>query len=129
MSDYTYRVLECRVIDGDSAEVTIDLGFSLRWTGSVRIAGIDAPEVRLRSQRAAGEVAKLWAEEFCKQPGLILSSHEWDKYGRVLGDLHSETDSWSRLLLAEGLARPYDGGRRAAWSQKELDAIAGKMPS
>jgi len=87
---------------------------------SVRIAGIDTPEIRTTclSEKAAGLAAKAKLEElFAGQNVVVVKNVEWDKYGgRVGGNVFLEngTDVAAKMIES-GLARPYNGGARESW--------------
>lgn len=110
---YTYHAELLRVIDGDTVELRVDVGFRLYADIVFRLAGIDAPE--LRAPGPEGEAARDYLEAQLRAGGrLTLSTAKADKYGRWLARV---TDQHGRdlnaLMLAERHARPYDGGRRA----------------
>ena len=111
------RVL--KVIDGDSvlAEAKIWPGHAV--TVSVRIRGVDAPELRGRcgAEKAAARKARDSLAGFLNGGRLLLTNISGGKYyGRVLADLaRSDGQGASGFLLETGLARPYGGGRRQGW--------------
>lgn len=98
---YVYRARVLRVIDGDTVEVEIDLGFSVSMTRKVRLYGIDAPEVRgaekLRGEEARDHLIKLsYLYALNQQEGRVMNSpalliktykDRSGKYGRILGTL------------------------------------------
>ena len=86
---YTYKVNQVlRVIDGDTMIVSIDLGFNLALTQTIRIKGIDAPETRTTAfkEKARGLAAKAFAETWLQDKPLLIKTTKNDKYGRMLGD-------------------------------------------
>jgi micrococcal nuclease len=124
-SCYNFRVVEVnRVLDGDTLDVTIDLGFDLYKKERVRVAGVDTPEKRTRDleEKALGIDATNWLKE--KLEGAILGDDDLiirtelvggvGKYGRLLGWLYIGTDnvSLNEQMIAEGLAWEYDGGTK-----------------
>jgi endonuclease YncB( thermonuclease family) len=99
MTPYTYKCTLDRVIDGDTIDVHIDLGFDV-WLNKqrVRLAGIDTPESRTRNL-ANGT--------------LTLVSHGTGKYGRILGTPYTEEGSdMCKTLISEGHAVEYWGGKK-----------------
>ena len=124
-SCYNFRVTEInRVLDGDTIDVTIDLGFDLYKKERVRIAGVDTPEKRTRNleEKALGIDATNWLKE--KLDGAIAGDDELTirtelvggvgKYGRLLGWLYigdSEL-SLNEAMITEGYAWAYDGGTK-----------------
>ena len=124
-SCYNFRVIEInRVIDGDTIDVTIDLGFDLYKKERVRVAGVDTPEKRTRDEeeKALGYDATNWLKE--KLEGAISGEDELivrtelvggvGKYGRLLGWLYigDAEISLNEQMIAEGLAWEYDGGTK-----------------
>ena len=113
-----------RVVDGDTIDVTIDLGFDLAKKERVRIAGVDTPEKRTRDleEKALGLDATAWMkkhlEETIKGEDELTIRTElkggMGKYGRLLGWLYvGESDvSLNEQMSAEGYAWEYDGGTK-----------------
>ena len=124
-SCYNFRVTEIKkVLDGDTIDVIIDLGFDLAKTERVRIAGVDTPEKRTRNleEKALGIDATNWLKE--KLDGAIAGDDELTirteldggvgKYGRLLGWLYiGDGDlSLNEQMITEGYAWSYDGGTK-----------------
>ena len=124
-SCYNFRVIEInRVVDGDTIDVTIDLGFDLYKKERVRVAGVDTPEKRTRDdeEKALGLDATNWLKE--KLEGAISGDDDliirtelvggMGKYGRLLGWLYigDAEVSLNEQMIAEGYAFPYDGGTK-----------------
>ena len=122
---YNFRVIEInRGIDGDTIDVTIDLGFDLYKKERVRVAGVDTPEKRTRDEeeKALGYDATNWLKE--KLEGAISGEDELivrtelvggvGKYGRLLGWLYigDAELALNEQMIAEGLAWEYDGGTK-----------------
>ena len=113
-----------RVLDGDTIDVTIDLGFDLYKKERVRVAGVDTPEKRTRDleEKALGIDATNWLKE--KLEGAISGDDElavrtelvggMGKYGRLLGWLYigDAELSLNEQMIAEGYAWEYDGGTK-----------------
>ena len=120
-----------RVLDGDTIDVTIDLGFDLYKKERVRIAGVDTPEKRTRNleEKALGIDATNWLKE--KLDGAIDGNDELSirtelvggvgKYGRLLGWLYigDGNVSLNEQMIDEGYAWEYDGGTK----QKDFDEL------
>jgi len=113
-----------RVVDGDTIDVTIDLGFDLYKKERVRVAGVDTPEKRTRDkeEKVLGIDATNWLKE--RLEAAIKGDDELTirtelvggvgKYGRLLGWLYigdTET-SLNELMISEGYAWSYDGGTK-----------------
>ena len=124
-SCYNFRVTKIKkVVDGDTIDVVIDLGFDLAKTERVRIAGVDTPEKRTRDleEKALGLDATNWLKE--KLTETIKGDEELTirtelkggvgKYGRLLGWLYigDSAVSLNQLMIQEGYAWPYDGGSK-----------------
>ena len=124
-SCYNFRVTEInRVLDGDTIDVTIDLGFDLFKKERVRVAGVDTPEKRTRNleEKALGIDATNWLKKelegaICGDDDLIIRT-ELDggvgKYGRLLGWLYiGDGDvSLNEEMIEQGYAHAYDGGTK-----------------
>jgi micrococcal nuclease len=111
---FTYQVEEVvKVIDGDTIDALIDLGFNVKIKIRIRLNGINAPESRTRdkNEKKLGLAAKKRLGELCGDK-LLLKSHGIGKYGRVLGELFGGGVSINNLLVAEGHAKEYHGGAR-----------------
>lgn len=105
---YEYNAIVTRVIDGDTVEVVVDLGFDISHRMLVRLWGIDTPEIR-GTTKAAGLVSKARLEELVLNKKLVLQSrvyNDTDKYGRCLGVLIVDGVNANDTLLKEGLAAP-----------------------
>ena len=124
-SCYNFRVTKInRVVDGDTIDVTIDLGFDLYKKERVRVAGVDTPEKRTRDkeEKELGLDATAWLKE--KLDGALRGDDELiirtelvggvGKYGRLLGWLYVGDDdlSLNELMITEGYAWAYDGGTK-----------------
>jgi micrococcal nuclease len=124
-SCYNFRVVEInRVVDGDTIDVTIDLGFDLYKKERVRVAGVDTPEKRTKDEeeKALGYDATHWLEE--KLNGAISGDDDLvirtelvggvGKYGRLLGWLYigDAEVSLNEQMIEEGYAWEYDGGTK-----------------
>jgi micrococcal nuclease len=114
---YYYNCTLDRVIDGDTIDVNIDLGFDVILSKQrVRLAGIDTPESRTRNlaEKALGLKAKDRLKELCGDKLQLLSLGS-GKYGRILGIPHTEEGKdICELLKKEGHAVEYWGGTKKA---------------
>ena len=124
-SCYNFRVVSIdKVVDGDTIDVTIDLGFDLYKKERVRIAGIDTPEKRTRDleEKALGIDATNWMkgtlEDTINGDNELIIRTELKggvcKYGRLLGWFYvgDEELSLNEQMIAEGYAWAYDGGSK-----------------
>jgi len=133
-----------RVVDGDTVDVTFDLGFDLLKKERVRVAGVDTPEKRTRDkeEKKLGLDATLWLEDKladAKQADSSLTIRtELDKgakgkYGRLLGWIYVDNAvvSLNELMVAEGYAWPYDGGTKQKNFEelREIRRSLGTLPT
>ena len=111
---YTYKAKLDRVVDGDTVDAHIDLGFDITIHKRIRLAGIDSPESRTRDleEKARGLASKDKLIELLGDGNFILESKEVGKYGRVLGTLIIEDININDTLVEEGFAVEYWGGKK-----------------
>ena len=131
-SCYNFRVTKIKkVLDGDTIDVVIDLGFDLAKTERVRIAGVDTPEKRTRNleEKALGLDATNWLKDKLNQTikgedELVVRTElkgGVGKYGRLLGWLYvgDAEVSLNEQMIEEGYAWAYDGGTK----QKDFETL------
>ena len=114
---YEYKCTVVKVVDGDTVDVVIDLGFDLSKKERVRLAGIDTPESRTRDaeEKVLGLEAKAYLTERLEgSEGLIVKTEKDGKYGRMLGGFYSprSEDSINNEMVERGYAWEYDGGKK-----------------
>ena len=118
---YLYRIKDVhKVVDGDTIDVIIDLGFDILFSSRVRLAGIDTPESRTTDayEKKLGLEVKEWLKHRLEGAKDILIKTELpdstEKYGRIIGHLfiNGETISINNQMVAEGYAWEYDGGTK-----------------
>jgi len=126
---YEYTAKLKRVVDGDTVDAYIDLGFNVHVDKRIRFMGIDTPESRTRdlTEKRYGLGAKYRLIEMLEENdnAFILKSHGTGKYGRVLGELfhHPEDDySINQMLIDEGHAVAYFGGSKQEVKDALLEA-------
>lgn len=112
---YVYAARCVQVIDGDTLDLDIDLGFFVTLRQRVRLRGIDTPELRGKDKEravAARTEVTIWTDGV----ELLIRTEldKADKYGRLLAEIWVDglATSLSDHLVERGLARRYDGGRR-----------------
>ena len=110
---YKYNAKLIRVIDGDTVDALIDLGFNVWVKKRIRLYGIDTPETRTRDpdEKKAGKAAEARLIELMWESGneFVLVSHGIGKYGRCLGELFIDNKtSINQLLINEGHATVYE---------------------
>ena len=122
---YEYRVKIIKVVDGDTVDVDIDLGFGVTLTDErVRIMGIDTPESRTRDkvEKVFGKAAKQALLDMLGETSILKTQINRDgedmkgKFGRILGDFivdrHGESISVVDALIEDGHAVDYYGGSK-----------------
>jgi len=127
---YIYRIREIhKVVDGDTIDADIDLGFDISLTKRIRLAGVDTPESRTSdaNEKKYGLESKDWLKHRCENAKNILIKTELpdstEKYGRIIGHLfiNDEAISLNDQMIIEGYAWEYDGGTKKK-NFAELDA-------
>jgi micrococcal nuclease len=128
---YEYRVKKVlKIVDGDTIDVDIDLGFSVSFTQRVRLAGIDTPESRttdLKEKALGLEVKEYLKNLLDGAEDIVIQTEKPDsseKYGRILGWLfiNDEDISLNEKMINEGYAWEYDGGTK----KKDFDSLLAK---
>ena len=122
---YYYNAVLVRVVDGDTIDAIIDLGFDVQVKKRIRLAGINAPESRTRNkvEKKLGLAAKERLIEILDGAANVceIDSKEIGKYGRVIGKIYinklAGKDVLTQvcindMLVKEGHATEYDGGKR-----------------
>ena len=112
---YKYNAKLDRVVDGDTVDALVDLGFDTWKKVRIRMMGMNAPESRTRDleEKKLGLAAKDRLIEMLGDGEFTLQSHGVGKYGRCLGEIFRESDvSLNRQLINEGHATEYFGGKR-----------------
>jgi len=110
---YQYKIKKIkRIIDGDTIDVDVDLGFGVTLSQRVRLKDVDAAEIKTLNveEKSKGFVAKKWLEkELSKEGEWIIETFKEDKYGRILGTLYFVGDpvTVNERMLNEGIAQPY----------------------
>ena len=127
---YIYRIRSIhKVVDGDTIDADIDLGFDISLTKRIRLAGVDTPESRTAdaNEKKYGLESKEWLKHRCENAKNILIKTELpdstEKYGRIIGHLfiNDEPISLNDQMIAEGYAWNYDGGTKVK-NFAELDS-------
>jgi micrococcal nuclease len=112
---YHYKIKKInRIIDGDTVDLDIDLGFGITLSQRVRLKDIDAAEIRTLDleEKSKGLEAKEWLEkELSREGEWIIETTKEDKYGRILGTLYLVGDpvTLNERMLNEGIVKPYQG--------------------
>jgi micrococcal nuclease len=126
MFEYYVKKVE-NVVDGDTIDVLIDLGFDIMFASRVRLAGIDTPESRTKdlAEKALGLESKEYLKKHLKEAkSVIIKTEKMDsseKYGRILGWLYinGDTESVNDKMINDGYAWGYMGDTKV----KDFDAL------
>lgn len=122
MNLYTYRAQILRVVDGDTLDLMVSLGFDMQFKARFRLAGINAPESYGVNACDEGRAAKQFLSDLLA-PGMTVmvktSKDRKEKYGRYLADVYLldiqgevVSQSVNGLMVEKGHAQPYNGGAR-----------------
>ena len=110
---YEYKCEVKRIVDGETVDVIIDLGFSILYSTRVRLYGIDTPESRTRDkdEKVRGLLSKDYLKEWLDQGGVIIRTYrdKKGKFGRVLGEMVVGGRNINLLMVNENYAVKYKG--------------------
>ena len=111
---YEYNCTVDRVVDGDTIDVVLDLGFSVLYKSRVRLFGIDTPESRTRNkdEKARGKMASKYLEDAVNSGEVVIRTELKDsrgKFGRVLGTVVVDGVDINQAMCKAHLAVPYFG--------------------
>jgi micrococcal nuclease len=127
MYEYYVKKVE-NIVDGDTIDVLIDLGFDILFASRVRLAGIDTPESRTKDlkEKALGLESKEYLKKYLKDAkSVIIKTEKMDsseKYGRILGWVYvnGDTESLNDKMINDGYAWGYLGDTKV----KDFEALA-----
>lgn len=126
---YWYTATVLKVIDGDTLDVMIDLGFNIHHKARVRLYGVNTPESRTKdlAEKEMGLKAKSFTADWTtrhRQVFLKTIAGKDDKYGRILAQIYSDKDVKSEQtaclnedIVSSGLARAYFGAGDKTWDE------------
>jgi len=127
---YEYKCKVKRVVDGDTMDVILDLGFDIHHAVRVRMAGIDTPESRTRDkdEKARGKLSKAFLKESIKGRKIVLKTQIKDakgKFGRVIAEVWAEFEKGSlrninELMIKECYAVKYNAENKALVEEAHL---------
>jgi micrococcal nuclease len=126
MYEYYVRKVE-NVVDGDTIDVLIDLGFDILFQSRVRLAGIDTPESRTKdlAEKTLGLESKEYLKKYLKDAkSVVIKTEKMDsseKYGRILGwvYINGDTESINDKMINDGYAWGYMGDTKV----KDFEAL------
>ena len=114
MNPHIYRADITRVVDGDTCDVTLHLGFDILYKGRVRLTGIDTPESRTRDleEKKFGLASKVYFKEWVARfDSVLVESTEKGKFGRILGRIYNPdmSECYNDKSIEDHHAVPYNG--------------------
>lgn len=113
---YEYKITQVlKVVDGDTLDVLIDVGFNMLRKERIRINRVDAPETNSKNEleKKLGQDAKEFVSEWVEsQNNMTIKTFKDDKYGRILGEIYGDDNCLNDLLIENGLAWEYDGSTK-----------------
>ena len=119
-TDFSYRINKVtKIVDGDTIDVLLDMGFDIKYQSRVRLFGIDTPESRTRNKEE--KVRGLLSKEYLKQAlkkakKLTIKTHkgsETGKFGRILGEIFADGVNLNLKMCTEGYAVQYYGQNKS----------------
>jgi|TARA_B100000959_G_scaffold220943_1_gene233572 micrococcal nuclease len=115
-TDFSYRIKSIKkIIDGDTIDVVLDMGFEIQYKSRIRLFGIDTPESRTRNkeEKIRGLLSKEYLKNAIKKSKkLTIKTHkgsETGKFGRILGEVFADGKNLNSLMCKEGYAVAYYG--------------------
>lgn len=107
--NYVYNAKVTNVVDGDTVDATVDLGFNVFIKVRFRLNGINSAELKDADpiKRELANRAKTRITELIKDRDVVIETRKIDKYGRYLADIYVDSLDVNQQLISEGLAVPY----------------------
>ena len=119
-TDFSYRINKVtKVVDGDTIDVLLDMGFDTKYKSRVRLFGIDTPESRTRNkeEKVRGLLSKVYLKDAIKKAKkLTIKTHkgsETGKFGRILGEIFADGINLNLKMCTEGYAVQYYGQNKS----------------
>ena len=119
-TDFSYRINKVtKIVDGDTIDVLLDMGFDIKYQSRVRLFGIDTPESRTRNkeEKVRGLLSKAYLkDEIKKAKKLTIKTHkgsETGKFGRILGEVFADGINLNLKMCTEGYAVQYYGQNKS----------------
>ena len=110
---YEYNCEVKRIVDGDTVDVVIDLGFDIHYSSRVRLYGIDTPESRTRNkdEKVRGLMSKEYLIDALSKGQVVIKTHKdkKGKFGRVLGEMYVADKNINLMMVDDHLAVKYKG--------------------
>ena len=119
-TDFSYRINKVtKIVDGDTIDVLLDMGFDIKYQSRVRLFGIDTPESRTRNkeEKVRGLLSKAYLKDAIKKAKkLTIKTHkgsETGKFGRILGELFGNGVNLNLKMCSDGYAVQYYGQNKS----------------
>ena len=119
-TDFSYRINKItKIVDGDTIDVLLDMGFDIKYQSRVRLFGIDTPESRTRNkeEKVRGLLSKVYLKDAIKKAKkLTIKTHkgsETGKFGRILGEVFADGINLNLKMCTEGYAVQYYGQNKS----------------
>ena len=119
-TDFSYRINKVtKIVDGDTIDVLLDMGFDIKYSSRVRLFGIDTPESRTRNkeEKVRGLISKEYLKNAIKKAKkLTIKTHkgsETGKFGRILGEIFADGVNLNLKMCEEGYAVQYYGQNKS----------------
>lgn len=109
---YEYQARLIRVVDGDTVDLEVDLGFHLCARLRFRLEGINAPEMHGAESASGADARSFLVSRLTHTDSITVQSTKTGKFGRWLGRLFVDGADINQEMIESGHARPYDGGKR-----------------
>lgn len=112
MINYTFKARIFNVVDGDTVDAEIDLGFQLKIKQRLRLNGIDTPERgQVGYQEAKDALAK-----FVLDKEVLVTTYKTSKYGQYLAEIEFDNQNINLLMIEQKFAKSYFGGTKESWT-------------
>ena len=118
---YNYKARVLNIVDGDTLDILIDLGFNITIKERVRLYGVDTPESRTRNleEKKKGLAAKQFVKDWLDDAEVEITTEEKGKFGRYLAIIYvpgvNAKVNFNKMLITEGHAREYFGEKKKGW--------------
>ena len=119
-TDFSYRINKItKIVDGDTIDVLLDMGFDIKYQSRVRLFGIDTPESRTRNkeEKVRGLISKEYLKQALKKAKkLTIKTHkgsETGKFGRILGEIFADGVNLNLVMCNAGFAVQYYGQNKS----------------
>ncbi len=130
-TDFSYRINKVtKIVDGDTIDVLLDMGFDIKYQSRVRLFGIDTPESRTRNkeEKVRGLLSKAYLKDAIKKAKkLTIKTHkgsETGKFGRILGEVFADGINLNLKMCTEGYAVQYYGQNKSLVEAEHMKNIS-----